>query len=348
MGLAAVPTGAAALVWKWVWRSPMRASGGRVGLRCSVVRESQPTFVPPMLLTAGSVPDGVAWSLELKWDGCRAQLRYGGRAPTLRTRNGRECSSDFPELLGIADALVERQVTLDGELVCLRDDGRPDFARLRRRLAGPGASPAPVLLQVFDILHLDGHSTRGLPYRERRALLDELALDGPAWRTPASIVLERSEAFVARVAELGLEGVVAKRLDSRYMPGRRSAAWIKHKLRRDERLVVTGVRRRPGGWTEALFVARPLAGGSLARAGSIELGLRPDLMQELDRRLAELPARRRGAVAWYPAEVSVVASVHGLPDGAVRDALLREIVPVSDGTHAQQETRPLPAEVASR
>jgi hypothetical protein len=70
-------------------------------------------------------------------------------------------------------------------------------------------------------------------------------------------------------------------------------------------------------------------------------------MQELDRRLAELPARRRGAVAWYPAEVSVVASVHGLPDGAVRDALLREIVPVSAGTHAQQETRPLPAEVAS-
>ena len=204
-----------------------------------------------------------------------------------------------------------------------------------------------MLLQVFDILHLDGHSTRSLPYRERRALLDELALDGPAWRTPASIVLERSEAFVAKVAELGLEGVVAKRLDSRYTPGRRSAAWIKHKLRRDERLVVTGVRRRPGGRTEALFVARQLAGGSLARAGSIELGLRPDLMQELDRRLAELPARRRGAVAWYPAEVSVVASVHGLPDGAIRDALLREIVPVSDGTHAQQETRPLPAEIAS-
>ena len=300
-----------------------------------------------MLLTPGEVPDGDRWTLEVKWDGCRAQLRYDGRAPTLRTRHGRECSDDFPELLEISDALRKRRVILDAELVCPRDDGRPDFARLRHRLTGSHVNRHPVVLQVFDVLHLDGHSTRSLPNRERRALLDELALDGPAWRTPASIVLERSQAFVAKVAELGLEGVVAKRLDSRYTPGRRSAAWIKHKLRRDERLVVTGVRRRPGGRTEALFAARPLAGGSLARAGSIELGLRPDLMQELDRRLAELPARRRGAVAWYPAEVSVVASVHGLPDGAVRDALLREIVPVSDGTHAQQETRPLAGEVAS-
>jgi bifunctional non-homologous end joining protein LigD len=300
-----------------------------------------------MLLTAGSVPDGEAWSLELKWDGCRAQLRYDGRSSTLRTRNGRECSGDFPELQDIANTLGKRRVIVDGELVCLREDGRPDFARLRRRLAGPGPSPAPALLQVFDVLHLDGRSTCALPYRERRALLDELALEGPAWRTPASIVLERSDAFVAKVAELGLEGVVAKRLDSRYTRGRRSPAWIKHKLRRDELLVVTGVRRRPDGRTEALFVARQLDDGSLIRAGSIELGLRPELMQELDRRLAELPARRRGSNAWYPAELSVVASVHGLPDGAVRDALLREIVPVSDDTRTQQETRPLPAEVAS-
>ncbi len=313
-----------------------------------VVRESQPIFVPPMLLTTGAVPDGEAWSLELKWDGCRAQLRYDGRAVTLRTRNGRECSDDFPEVLGVADALGTRRVILDAELVCLREDGRPDFARLRRRLAGRSASPPPALLQVFDLLHLDGRSTRALPYRERRALLEELALDGPAWRTPASIVLERSGAFVAGVAQLGLEGVVAKRLDSRYTPGRRSPSWIKHKLRRYERLAVTGVCRRPDGRTEAVFVARQLPDGSVIRAGSIELGLRPDLIQALDRRLAELPAHHRGAVAWYPPEVSVIASVHGLPDGAVRDAVLREIVPSADGTPRQQDLRPLPTRVGSR
>ena len=233
-------------------------------------REPQPTFVPPMLLTTGAVPDGEDWALELKWDGCRAQLRYDGLAVTLRTRNGRECSADFPEVTSIASALGKRRATLDGELVCLRADGRPDFDRLRRRLSGRGANPAPALLQVFDILHLDGRSTRGLPYRERRALLEELALDGPAWRTPASMVLDRSAPFVASVAELGLEGVVAKRLGSRYTPGRRSPGWIKHKLRRDERLALTGIRRRPDGRPEALFVARRLADGSLSRAGSIE------------------------------------------------------------------------------
>ena len=87
----------------------MRLPASR-GTTLLVVREPQPTFVPPMLLTAGAVPDGDAWSLELKWDGCRAQLRYDGRDVTLRTRNGRECSEDFPELAEIADALGKRRV----------------------------------------------------------------------------------------------------------------------------------------------------------------------------------------------------------------------------------------------
>jgi bifunctional non-homologous end joining protein LigD len=279
-----------------------------------------------MLLTTGPVPDGQDWSLEVKWDGCRAQLRYDTRDVTLRTRHGRECSADFPELRAIAEVLGEHRVTLDGELVCLRDDGRPDFARLRRRLAGPGQNPPPAIFHAFDLLHVAGRSTRNLPYRQRRALLEELALDGPAWRTPASVVLDRVEPFVAGVTELGLEGVVAKRLDSRYLAGRRSASWVKHKVRRDERLAVTGIRRRRDGRTEAVFVARRLPDGSMQSAGSIELGLTPDLLAALESKLAELPARRRGAVVWYAAEVSVLASCHGLPDGPVRDAVARAVL----------------------
>jgi bifunctional non-homologous end joining protein LigD len=288
-------------------------------------REQQPTFVPPMLLAAGPVRDGPGWAFELKWDGCRVQLRHDRRSVTLRTRNGRECSQQFPELAAIADALGERRVTLDGELVCLRDDGRPDFAQVRGRLAGGGRTAPPAMLQIFDVLHLDGFSTRALPYRERRGLLDELALDGPAWRTPSSIVLERSEDFIARVEELGMEGVVAKRLASTYRPGRRSAGWIKYKLRREEQLAVTGIRRSREGRTESVFVARRLPDGSIRTAGAIELGLRRELLDELQQRLARLPIRRRGAVTWYPAEVSVIASVHGLPDGPVRDAILRRV-----------------------
>jgi bifunctional non-homologous end joining protein LigD len=289
-------------------------------------REPQPTFIAPMLLTSADVPGGEAWTLEVKWDGCRAQLRYDGRSVSVRTRTGRNCTEEFPELAAIADALGKRRVTLDGELVRLRADGRPDFARLRSRLSGHARNPQPALLQIFDVLHLEGRSTRSLAYRERRALLEEQTLDGPAWRTPASVVVEHSRDFVARVAELGLEGVVAKRLDSRYTPGRRSAAWIKHKLRRQERLPVTGIRRSREGRAEAVFVARPLPDGTLSSAGSIELGLRRNLVDELEQRLLALPTRRRGSIAWYPAAVSVLASVHGLPDGPVRDAVLHEIV----------------------
>jgi bifunctional non-homologous end joining protein LigD len=182
------------------------------------------------------------------------------------------------------------------------------------------------MLQIFDVLHLDGSSTRSLPQRERRALLEELTLDGPAWRTPKSLLVDDPSEFLARLEELGLEGAVAKRVGSPYTPSRRSRSWIEHKLRRDERFAVTGVRRTREGVTEAVFVARPRPDGSVASAGSIELGLRRELIDQLERRLAELPPRRRGLVSWYPAEVSVVASVHGIHDGPVRDAILREVV----------------------
>jgi len=288
-------------------------------------REQQPTFIPPMLLSSGALPSGDAWTFEVKWDGCRAQLRYDGRLVSLRTRNGRECSEDFPELAEIADALGKRRVTLDGELVCLRPDGRPDFGRLRHRLTGSTTRRHPAMLQAFDLLHLDGSSTRVLPYSERRSLLDELALDGPAWRTPASVVIERNEDFVAGVEELGPEGVVAKRLSSTYLPGRRCTAWVKRKLRREERLAVTGVRRNRDGHVDAIFVARHQTDGSFTGAGAIELGLHRELVERLESRLAELPARRRGSVAWYPAEVAVTASLHGLPGSPVRDAVLRDV-----------------------
>jgi len=140
------------------------------------------------------------------------------------------------------------------------------------------------------------------------------------------MVLQRNEGFVARVAELGLEGVVAKRLNSTYLPGRRCTSWVKHKLRREERLAVTGIRRAREGQVEAIFVARPQPGGSFTGAGAVELGLRRELVEQLECRLAELPAHRRGAVAWYPAEVSVVASLHGPPDRPVRDAVLRQVL----------------------
>jgi bifunctional non-homologous end joining protein LigD len=145
-------------------------------------------------------------------------VRYDGRTVCLRSRPGRLCD-EFPEVDGIADALGDHRATLDGELVVLGDDGRPDFALLRQRLGRRARDPHPVVFAIFDVLHLDGCSTRDLPYGERRAILDDLALEGPYWRIPASLRVDGPQAFVRRVADLGVEGVVAKRLDSAYPLG---------------------------------------------------------------------------------------------------------------------------------
>src|SRR3712207_1581327 len=127
---------------------------------------------------------------------------------------------------------------------------------------------------AFDVLHLDGRSTQAFPYRERRSRLDELALDGPLCRTPESFI-GRSGDLLAATAKHGLEGVVAKRLSSRYEPGRRSGAWLKHKHRRREAFVVTGccppgsVSRMPSS------LARLTEDGGLRPAGRVSYGLAP-------------------------------------------------------------------------
>ena len=237
----------------------------------------------------------------------------------LRPLAARASLRRVPRAAAIANVLGQHRATLDGELVVLRDDGRPDFALLRQRLGHRPRNPHPVTFVVFDVLHLDGCSTRDLPYRERRLILDEMALEGPYWRTPVCLRLEDPHALVRRVAALGLEGIVSKHLDAAYRSGRRSASWIKTKLRREERLAVTGLRRTGEGRLEAVIVARRLPDGSTRPAGAIELGLRRNAVTQLEDSLASLPARRRGSVTWFPAEVSVVASCHVLPGGPVRD-----------------------------
>jgi bifunctional non-homologous end joining protein LigD len=181
--------------------------------------------VAPMLARTGPMPVGGHWAFEVKFDGMRLQLRGDGRAVCLRSRPGRDCSVEFPELAPIRSALGRHRVLLDGELVCLGADGSPDFASLRGRLrasadgARRNAERRPVTFLAFDLLHLDGRSTRELPYERRRQLLLELALDdGLRWRTPRHFACD-SEPVLAATRERGREGVVAKRLASPYLTG---------------------------------------------------------------------------------------------------------------------------------
>src|SRR4051794_10322461 len=191
--------------------------------------EPLPRFVEPMLATSGSVPEGPGWAAEVKWDGLRGQLRHDGRRTTLRSRNGHDLSSAFPELVAEAGRRFRRQtVLLDAEIVCLNIDGRPDFGAVRARMPSPkarGGARQRSRLVVFDVLHVGGRSTRNLPYVARRAQLEALDLEAGRWIVPAHFVDQAAE-LVAGTGAHGLEGVGVQRLNARYLTRCRRAAWI--------------------------------------------------------------------------------------------------------------------------
>jgi bifunctional non-homologous end joining protein LigD len=296
------------------------------------VVERVPDFIPPMLLTtADEVPTGEEWALEVKWDGMRAQLRFDGRRVTVRSRTGRDCTAQFGELRAIAES-VDDEVLLDGELVCFDHEGLPDFERLRSRLRARTSCAvtaarvtAPATLIVFDVLHLAGRSTRPLPYRERRPLLESLALEGPAWRTPRAFAVD--EDLVAVTRDCHLEGVVAKRLNAPYQPRRRSEAWRKHKHRHRERLTITAWRPGDGRDPDELLVSRRDDGGQLRYAGGVRFGLRPTERARLRSVLERLerPRAARSRVRPVRPMVAVDVDYHGRPGGPLRDAVLRNV-----------------------
>jgi len=168
-------------------------------------------------------------AFEPKWDGWRALVTVADGAVAVRTRTGRLVSDAVPELAGLADALGGRGVVLDGELVA--HAGTPSsFYRLGSRMAArrPALrSAVPLTFVAFDVLWLDGDVT-ACPYEDRRSLLAGLGLAGPAWCTSPSYVGAGAALFAA-CTRLGLEGLVAKRLDGCYHAGVRSDVWVKAK-----------------------------------------------------------------------------------------------------------------------
>ena len=194
-------------------------------------REAMPEGLVPMLAKLSSLPtDERSYGYEVKWDGIRALAFIQGGRIRLINRNKRDVTKQYPELRALGAELGSREAILDGELVALDEQGRPSFERLQQRMhvSSPSAvrkltSEVPVSYMIFDLLYLDGRSTMELPYRERRAALEQLDLHGPAWQAPAYHAGAGRE-FLAAAAEQHLEGIVAKRLDSRYQPGKRTAS----------------------------------------------------------------------------------------------------------------------------
>ncbi len=225
-----------------------------------------PDAVEPMLARLSTMPaDESSWGFEVKWDGVRAIARSEPGRIHLITRNGNDVTAAYPELRGLNRALGSHSAMLDGEIVAFDEQGRPSFQALQPRIHLRGesavkrrAAECPVTYVIFDLLWLDGHPLLDMPYRERRKHLLAMGLDGDHWRVPGHHEGDGS-ALLAATREQGLEGVVAKRLDSRYAPGRRDGSWLKIKNSRRQELVI-------GGWTEG-------RGARAGRLGALELGV---------------------------------------------------------------------------
>jgi bifunctional non-homologous end joining protein LigD len=267
--------------------------------------EPMPEQVAPMLARAGGLPadaEGGGWAYEVKWDGVRAVAFCAPGRVRLQGRSLADMTAQYPEVQRLARALGHRRAVLDGELVAFDERGLPSFERLQRRINVTDEAAArrrmkevAVTYVLFDLLWLDGRSLLGAPYEERREALEALELEGTAWRTP-DVVRGNGEAFLAATREQGLEGVVAKRTDCPYEPGRRANGWVKVKHRPTTEVVIGGWVPGEGRRRErigALLVGVREADGSLRCAGRVGTGFTE---AELDRLAALLgPLERDGS-----------------------------------------------------
>ena len=294
-----------------------------------------PPTVPPMLATAGPVPRGPGWAFEMKWDGVRAVVAVANQVRAI-SRNNRDITPSYPELAGLPSQLGGRRVVLDGELVALDHTGVPSFARLQHRMHVAHPDPrllarVPVRYYVFDLLYLDGEEIVGRPYRARREALEGLVRgDGPG-NGPA-VVPPRFEAdgqvVLAVARENGLEGVVAKRLDSVYLPGRRSRDWIKTPLITTTEVIVGGWR--PGAGRRAGSIGSLLLGAydeerRLVYVGQVGTGFTDADLSRLAERFA--PLERQTPPFDTPVPRELARDAHWLEPVLVAEVVYRNLTP---------------------
>jgi bifunctional non-homologous end joining protein LigD len=291
-------------------RRPLRRRPARSS---AAVEELPAPSLVPMWATCGTMPsDRAAFRYEVKWDGYRILARRDGASFMLCSRNGIDLAPRFPEVVQIARALP-CNILLDGEIVVLERDGRTNFNALQTRMPGPrgmanGSAWDPTRhglhYMVFDILHHRGRSTRGLPYAQRRALLESLDLAGPAWQVPAAH--EDGDALIGLTQRLGQEAIIAKRLTSTYMPGCRSPDWIEVKVSQQEEFIVVGFCGSDSELFASLLLAAypspedARAGRNLHYCGEVDSGFDEQTRVALAKTLGRLRVARPSCSGHLP------------------------------------------------
>lgn len=247
-----------------------------------MTKPAQPRFVQPMTAAlVQQLPEGERWLYEAKLDGYRALLIKDDASVRLLSRNEKDLSANYPDVVTAGERLHARAAVLDGEVVALDASGRPSFQALQHRSMHTGHV---IVYYAFDLLHLDGRDIAPEPLDARRALL-------PAVTNGSGVLLSHelpgsAAEVTAAVAALGLEGVIAKRRDSRYDAGRRSGAWVKLKLDQQQEFVIGGYR--PGAHGVDAILVGFYEQRQLRFAGKVRAGFTPHVRRDVARVLAPL------------------------------------------------------------
>ena len=289
--------------------------------------------VEPMKAALGTLPgDDERWAYEIKWDGYRTLAFVDARSVRLQSSHLLDVTAKYPELSDLATGVHAGSAILDGELVVLDDEGRPRFELLQ-------VHKRQAVFVVFDVLQIDDHDTIGLAYEDRRRLLDQLVEQGDNWLISAHQIGDGA-ALLDATFEQELEGVMAKRLGSTYVPGKRSPNWRKVKNRRRVEVEIGGFTRGEGNRTGSfgsLLVGR-YEGDVLRFAGGVGTGFNQKRLESLSKQLKQLaikecpfdppppPAYRKGATWVRPELRAVVELTEFTNDGLVRHGSFLELV----------------------
>lgn len=283
-----------------------------------------------MLAVLSELPhDPNNWAFEYKWDGVRA-IAYNDRAGLkILSRNQLDITRRYPELDGLRKALGKHDCVLDGEIIALDANDRPSFGELQRRMHVNDAAAVarlvravPIVYVLFDVIHLDGKSLMDQLYPERRAALEKLKLKSDHWEITPSHIGHGKE-MLATATKIGMEGVVAKRLDSTYQPGQRSPLWLKVKVVQRQEFVIGGFTGESTG--DPNRIGTMLLGyydkaGKLHYAGHVGTGLvakdHPVLLREFKKHaratnpfVERLPTNRRGGIKIQYLEPKLVGEI---------------------------------------
>jgi bifunctional non-homologous end joining protein LigD len=320
--------------------------------------ESSPTshrkYAPmlAMLEDENSMPRGEGWEFEIKWDGYRIVSRVAGGEAELRTRKDQDYTERFENVAKeLVKALKTPDCVVDGEVCALDDEGRPSFSAMQQRKPG-----TPILYYLFDLLEVDGEPIIDLPLSERRGRLEKL-LDKRNRTVKFSESFDDGQALMRAAKEQRLEGVVAKRLDSRYLPGKRSRDWLKFKSHGEQEFVVAGYTRGKGRRATGFgsLVLAVYGAGGLEYVGNVGTGFDEaeierllKLLRPLERKdspfpqVPKLPRVRKDDIVWVePKLVAEVEFVEWTHDRRLRAPVYKGL---REDKAAEEVRRELPGE----